>query len=156
LGEGSLSGDFSLGDIHAENFFAEGGLTVNGTNYSVVYGGGVSIMTSASTVVPSGSAIIGLPATLTGSGPVCIAFEFAPGCMGTATIPPVYVANVIFDVPGFVTYDFFSTGIMGGVETERFTATFTPVPEPSTRALLSMSLAALLVWSCRPCKIFNG
>jgi hypothetical protein len=48
-----------------------------------------------------------------------------------------------------VTYDFRSTGIMGGVETSQFTATFTPVPEPSTRAPLSLSLTALLLCSHR-------
>jgi hypothetical protein len=81
---------------------------------------------------------------------VCIIGPF-PDCLGTPTIPPVFIANVAFDIPGSIRFDFTSAGV-GGVETERFTATFTPVPEPVTGVLVLTGLAVAVVWRIRGAK----
>jgi hypothetical protein len=136
-----LVGDFpfELRELTDVPTFPSGTLTIDGITYAVTYAFEIIAQPVDRFSVPSFGTT---PATLIGSGRVCI--DGVPrgaiaGCPGTPTQPPVFIANVTFDVPGFLTGNF-DPGGPGG---QFISVEFIPAPEPAAVVLVFAGLAAL-------------
>jgi hypothetical protein len=97
--------------------------------------------------VPSGGTVQ-IPAVLTGGGTACVNISPGYGCNTVnGVFYPVLVANVDFDIQGYLTFAFQqSSAVASGL---LYTATFTPAPEPGTALLLIEVFAIIAVWRCR-------
>ena len=114
---------------------AEGRITTGGSTYGVNYGFGPFVETLASAPVSPSFAPIIVPAVLTGGASVDACPLSSPDCFSPLYIP------VSFDVPGQLTITFAPYTFPGlGSTFEEYTATFTPIPEPSSLALIFAGL----------------
>ena len=129
-----------LREIIGQAEIPSGTLTVGGSTSSVWYGFDITAHALTSTTVPSGTATLILPAVLSGSGTACLQ-GIGEFCLGSPTQPPVFVANVDFDIPGLLTVDFTPGG--PAINGEVFSARFTPTPEPSEWLLLLAGFGCL-------------
>lgn len=129
-----------IGHDHTE--IPSGTLNVGGTTSSVWYDFDIAAHALTSATVPSGTATLIIPAVLSGSGTACLQ-GIGEFCLGSPTQPPVFVANVNFDIPGLLTIDFTPGG--PAINGEVFSARFTPTPEPSEWLLILAGLVGLAV-----------
>jgi|ERR1700761_542009 len=118
-----------------------GSLVFDGKDYPVAYQD--VVVTPAPFIVPYGGTIE-VPALLTGTGTACTTVYPGIGCYpNSPTAPfPVMIANVDLDIPGYLTFTFYKAPELS--PSLGFTATFNPVPEPSTVLLVLPALA--LIW----------
>lgn len=137
---------FNSGEAFGAPSFPTGSYIFDGVSYPAIFGY-LQVTGEESFIVPyAGTAEI--PAVLTGSGTVCNGINPFYNCSPSSGDPnPVLIANLNVDIPGYLTFDFYSySGVAPNV---LYVAKFTPVPEPSTFPLLLTALAAIAAWRFR-------
>ena len=129
-------------------FVPDGTLAVGGATYGVAYSENpyiIGVVLSTPTTVPSGSATLTIPAILEAPSGFSACELRLPSLPCNLQPNSAFVANVDFAVPGILTVSFVPAENVlypdNGFNEQVFTATFTPVPEPSTAWLIFAGFA---------------